>query len=275
MRHSSIELCPSKIGRMFDKYGKKLASEQNEKIVCLMFDGRKDQTLCSTNITENTLKGSIKEEHISIISEPGSVYQDHITPNSGKASDIASELYGFIDKRNSEENLIVIGADGTAVNTGANNGAIRLLELKIGRPLQWAICQLHLNELPFRHLFVFLDGATTGPNSYKGPIGLAINNDLRQRPIVKFKEMKGRIHKLPQEVVQNFTGDQRYFYDMCLAIRKGFPLNEALANRSPGKLCESRWLTKANRIMRLYVSTLNPSDSLRRYSHSNIFFFFL
>ena len=49
MRHSSIELCPSKIGRMFDKYGKKLASEQN--------DGRKDKTLCSTNITENTLKG--------------------------------------------------------------------------------------------------------------------------------------------------------------------------------------------------------------------------
>ena len=57
-----------------------------------MFDRRKDQTLCSTNMNENTLRGSIKEEHISIISEPGSVYQDHITPNSGKASDIDTEL---------------------------------------------------------------------------------------------------------------------------------------------------------------------------------------
>jgi hypothetical protein len=111
-----------------------------------------------------------------------------------------------------------------------------------------------------------LDGGTSGPNSYKGPIGLAINNDLRQLPIVKFKKIKGRIRKLPKEVVQNFTGDQRYFYDMCLAIRKGFPLYESLSNRSPGKICESRWLTKANRIMRLYVSTLKPTDSLRRYS---------
>jgi hypothetical protein len=48
---------------------------------------------------------------------------------------------------------------------------------------------------------------------------------------------------------------------MCLAIRKGFPLSEPLSNRSPGKLCESRWLTKTIRIMRLYVSTLNSTDS--------------
>jgi hypothetical protein len=262
----SRELRPSKISRMFDKYGRKLADDQNDTISCLMFDGRKDETLCSTNTTENTLRGSTKEEHISLISEPGSVYQDHVTPKSGKASDISFELYRFLQQRKSEHELVVIRTDGTNVNTGKNNGAIRLLELKLGRPLQWAICQLHLNELPFRHLFMHLDGGTSGPNSYKGPIGLAINNDLRQLPIVKFKKIKGRIRKLPKEVVQNFTGDQRYFYDMCLAIRKGFPLYESLSNRSPGKICESRWLTKANRIMRLYVSTLKPTDSLRRYS---------
>lgn len=82
-------------------------------------------------------------------------------------------------KKFSEENLIVIGVDGTAENTGTNKGAITLLELKIGRPLQWTICRLHLNELPFWNLFEFLDWATIGPNSYKGPIGLAINTDLR------------------------------------------------------------------------------------------------
>jgi hypothetical protein len=86
MRIPSRELRPSKISRMFDKYGRKLANEQNDSISCLMFDGRKDETLCSTNTTENTLRGSTKEEHISLISEPGSVYQDHVTPKSGKAS---------------------------------------------------------------------------------------------------------------------------------------------------------------------------------------------
>jgi hypothetical protein len=109
----SRELRPSKISRMFDKYGRKLADDQNDTISCLMFDGRKDETLCSTNTTENTLRGSTKEEHISLISEPGSVYQDHVTPKSGKASDISFELYRFLQQRKSEHNLVVIGADGT------------------------------------------------------------------------------------------------------------------------------------------------------------------
>ena len=92
------------------------------------------------------MKGSRKEEHISLISEPGSLYQDYITPKSGKASDIACELHRFVIKIKSEDSLVVIGADGTPVNTGQNSGAIRLLELKIGRPLQWVICTLHFNN---------------------------------------------------------------------------------------------------------------------------------
>ncbi|KAI9555970.1 hypothetical protein GHT06_018528 [Daphnia sinensis] len=126
MRIPSRELRPSKISRMFDKYGTKIALEQNETISCLMFGGRKDETICSTNTTENTLRGSVN--------------QDHVTPKSGKASDIAFELYRFLKQKKSEHNFVVIGVDGTNVNTGKNNGAIRLLELKPGRPLQWAIC---------------------------------------------------------------------------------------------------------------------------------------
>ena len=30
------------------------------------------------------------------------------------------------------------------------------------RSLQWIVCSLHLNELPFRHLFDAIDGRTTG-----------------------------------------------------------------------------------------------------------------
>ena len=57
-------------------------------------------------------------------------------------------------------------------------GVIRLLEVKIGRPLHYAICQLHGNELPLRHLFSKLDGSTSGPNSFSGPIGNAIKNNV-------------------------------------------------------------------------------------------------
>lgn len=36
----------------------------------------------------------------------------------------------------------------------------------------------------------------------------------------------------------------------------------SLATRNPGKLSHARWLTTANRILRLYVSTTNPSANL-------------
>lgn len=49
--------------------------------------------------------------------------------------------------------VVAIGCDGTSVNTGIKGCLIRVLEEHTKRPLQWLICQLHLNELPLRHIF--------------------------------------------------------------------------------------------------------------------------
>ena len=51
------------------------------------------------------------------------------------------------------ENLIAVGCDGTVANTGWKIGVIRKIEGEINRALQWGICLLLFNELPFRHLF--------------------------------------------------------------------------------------------------------------------------
>ena len=48
--------------------------------------------------------------------------------------------------------------------------------------------------------------------------------------------------------------DQRYLYDMCIAVQSGV-VNQNLAVKSPGNINHARWLTRANRILRLYVST--------------------
>ena len=36
------------------------------------------------------------------------------------------------------------------------------------------MCLLHTNELPLRHVFAALDGATSGPDTFAGPIGKKI-----------------------------------------------------------------------------------------------------
>ena len=68
------------------------------------------------------------------------------------------------------DKLIIIGTDGTPSVPGIKSSLIASLEKLLGRPLQWAICLLHLNKLPLRHVFQMLDGTTTGPQSFAGPI---------------------------------------------------------------------------------------------------------
>lgn len=273
--NESNRLHHSNVQRMFEKYGSELAAEIDEsrkEVICLMFDGRKDQTLNKIVLSNHggvEIRETVTQEHYVIVEEPMSIYRNHFVPASGRALDIAKEIIRFVTTTESDQSLCVIGADGTSVNTGCNNGVIRKVEETLGRSLQWAICQLHLNELPFRHLFQHLDGKTTGPNSYRGPIGHAImenEEELRRKPVVKFVRVRDRLNQLPTEVIDNFTSEQKYFYEMCMAVRRGIVPN-GLSARNPGKLCEARWLTKANRILRLYVSTVDPSDKLNRYSN--------
>ena len=72
--------------------------------------------------------------------------------------------------------VLGVGCDGTATNTGATGGIIRLIVIKLGKPLQRLPCQIHANELPLRNLMKHLDGGTSGPKQFSGPIGSALPN---------------------------------------------------------------------------------------------------
>lgn len=221
----------------------------------LYFDGRKDKTLTFTDNRKRT----IVEEHITLLQEPGSNYIGHLSPVSGTALSILDSLIEFLDNSSiSFDSLEVVGCDGTNTNVGTKGGIISLLERRIKRPLQWFICQLHANELPLRHLLQHIDGETTGPRAFSGPIGKLLTN-CEKLPIVEFSNIAC---ELP-DIDTNFelSTDQKYFHEMCLAIKNGY-CSEALSKRDPGRLVHSRWLTTANRLLRLYVSTANPTQNL-------------
>ena len=111
------------------------------------------------------------EEHYVVVGEPGEFYLSHLTPDTGKGSDVAAAIYKLIESTTLQGNLRVIGSDGTAAMTGCWSGCIARLEEMLGRPLQWAICLLHCIELPLRHVFKTLDGVTKSPDTFSGPIG--------------------------------------------------------------------------------------------------------
>lgn len=235
------------------------ASSENikDELFGLYFDGRKDKTLTMIDSRRKT----IVEEHISLVKEPGSVYIGHLAIQSGKAAIVSRNLKQYLDEKDiCWEKLEVIGCDGTVINTGFKGGVIRCLELEIGKPLQWFICQLHANELSLRHLFEHLDGTTSGPRSFTGPIGKDLK-ECENLCVISFNAIECLLPEILNHK-DDLSTDQKYLYDICRAIDSG-SCNDSLAKRNPGKIVHSRWLTMANRILRLYLSSDEPSENLK------------
>lgn len=65
---------------------------------------------------------------------------------------------------------------------------------------------------------------------------------------------------LPDIDTEVLSTNQRYLYDMCEAVKSGI-CSRNLALRQPRTLIHSWWVTEANRILKLYVTTNNESSN--------------
>lgn len=235
---------------------------ESSNIQALYFDGRLDDTLRLNETEDGKLhRTTVKEDHISLIQEPKSRFLGYTAPLSGKAIDIANSILQYFSENYlTMSEIVCIGCDGCTTNTGKYNGVIRKLEEKLGRPLQWVICQLHSNELPLRHLVEMLDGPTDGPKGFVGPVGRSLKT-CHTLKSVHFERIEFVIDQIDRGNTNDFSTDQQYLYDICNAVSCG-KISQELENRSPGKLSHARWLTTANRILRLYVATTTPTQTL-------------
>ena len=230
--------------------------------ICIGFDGKQDSTLSRKSGVCRT----IKEEHYVLVCYPSATYIDHVMPDSSKASDVAKEVLSIVRSTDSETTLLAVVCDGTVNNTGKRNGVICKIEEGVGRALQWLICLLHTNELPFRKYVSMVEGGfTTGPSTSTGVITSVLNFDPTDLPIVNFLPIAGRVSDVSEEVKKDLSTDQMYLLRACLAVQQGITDDESrqfLKNSVPGNLNHARWLTKANRILRLYMSQVNCSQAL-------------
>lgn len=220
------------------------------------FDGRKDMTLKTVIKGKTRRIQRLKEEHVSLVAEPGGRYIGHVSPAKGSCNAVTNEMMQFLDNEEIPQDFLALGSDGTNLMTGWKGGVMQAIEKRVKRPLQRLICLLHANELPFRHLFRKLDGRTTGPRAFKGPIGKALAT-ASSRQVVKYKKIPTTLPVLRE----NLSTDQKYLYDICRAISTGV-CSESLAMRYSGNISHSRWLNTANGVLRYYISESNPSENL-------------
>ena len=70
------------------------------------------------------------------------VFECHFKQNQKNHSDMGDSVY--------EEFIFIHNLDGTNGNTGLNHGAVKYIEMELGRELQWLVCIFHMLESPFK-----------------------------------------------------------------------------------------------------------------------------
>ena len=208
--------------------------EQHGDITGLYFDGRKDQTFVGQSSKR-------KEEHVAVVAEPGSNYLTHFTPQTGRAIHQAERLTDIASQYAAK--ILVLGCDGTAVNTGREGGICRLFEIGQEHPraVHWFICQLHANELLLRAVFNELDGSTTGPKSFSGPLGRAASGEVHRLGVAPFRPVTGPVPELPDQLIADLSTDQQLLYRLARGVHAGKLLDDNDAHRQIGPVNHARY----------------------------------
>ncbi len=232
---------------------------QIQSLKSLYFDGKKSATKTVIVNSTGTLKQlSVIKEHLVLIKEPGNQYISFVTPDTANAENCFKAIIEKLESMGIDlDELKVLGSDGCVVNVGHISGIMTRIETYLGRPLQRAICLLHLGELPFKKLYEFLFGKCNGPTDFAS-IGPELK-ECHNYPVAPFKKIAV---KYPKMQLDGLSNDQRYLFLMALAVKSG-SVPQELAQYKPGPLNLARWLTLASRILRFYVSQSDPSPELK------------
>ena len=195
-------------------------SKEYENVASIYLDGKKDRTMVLAESGAKKARKEIIAEHITVLLEPGCKYLGHIVPPSGPVENIANGLFVFcVDKRIDVSKINSIGCDGTNTNVGWKSGAIKRLEEKLERLLHGIICQLHSNELPLRHSLIHLEGKTSGPCQFTGPIGKLLHDtEFEQHQIVDFEPIQANISA---DCITDLSSDQQYLLKLHRAVSSG------------------------------------------------------
>ena len=248
--------------------------EPSGTLTCIGIDGKVDKDSlvskkCFVN-GEAVLKiRKDREHHLTFTDESDSrgEYLTHRTiPLKGATADeLASTTIEVLEQYGSLDSVQAILLDNTSVNVGHKNGLIIQLQNQLNRSLHLIGCTLHQNELPFRSIFTSIDGESTGPGEFKGPIGIACSGSIYDSSVITFKKLASIMNEkqFPQRVISDLSSDQRILWEYCISIKTGNTTNKFLKHKI-GPSNNARWLTLASRILCLYTRTTIPSSDLTK-----------
>ena len=193
-------------------------------------DGRKDDTLLHYKNEESgkVYHKIIKENHITVTEEPGGAYIHHYTPEPKTASlkpamQAAVGLHSWLTDHAIDQDIEMVGSDTTNEMSGPDGGMITLLEGLLNRRVFRVFCLLHINELPWRHLIINLDGKTSSTDHWSGPVArmFSLVDDLPKLLFFEPINLLEPLIEIPDEIIHNMSQDSKLALQLMRAVTTG------------------------------------------------------
>merc|ERR1711994_1138737 len=163
--------------RMAEKQRQKRTESVQQKLDGVYYDSVISRALQAKELHGVKFSHLQKEDLYVLVDEPGGKFFANFSPEAvendprKKGLIVAETLYELLIKLGVDtEEIKMLGADSTNLNTGWKEGVNALLEKKFGHKVYWSICSLHLAELALKALIVQLDGTSSAPDKFSGPI---------------------------------------------------------------------------------------------------------
>ena len=84
-------------------------------------------------------------------------------------------------------------------------------------------CALHLNELPLRNIFQYIDGTTKSPNFFSGPIGQILQKEFSDQPQANFVPISSTITsmQMTDDAWNNLSSNQQLLWMYANGVTQG------------------------------------------------------
>jgi hypothetical protein len=115
---------------------------------------------------------------------------------------------------------------------------------------------------------MFYAGPTTGPESWSGEEAKRLTGSVWELPVEAFEavpssSLRALLNTIPNAILNQFNSDTRYLLEMAKAVESG-ELEPRWARHKAGVMTNARWMNTESRLLRVYMSTVEPTMAQRR-----------
>lgn len=180
---------------------------------------------------------------------------------------MAESVYLALADWNAIDDIAAVSFDTTNSNSGPNNGAIALLERKLGKTLLKLACRHHVYEVILKGVFDIKFGTTSGPD-----VGIFKRFQIQWLQIDKTKFKSGIVDEQVRDVLdvvkndviefckkqlkkKNNTprDDYKEFLELVIIFLGGHEGKNNIQFRQPGPMHHARWMAKAIYCLKIFM----------------------